>query len=414
MEELSFKNSLNRIAKYVLTAITVLLILFLILSLFRVGLVYWLWSSVETWVTVRLGLDYYATQLITTIVVSLVVAIMPTIAWYLLLGKNKWQGTAAMIGGQALIFILVYTIGSSVCFDRRTGEPLCWYADTPEGRYFSLTAGFHPKYGSELKQYTREIALDSKSTSKQSDKNEWTVNVPGNVKWLNTGFQVQKGIKLNINATGTVTWGAPGIPDGTNVVGPDGTRPPFGDGMTRFPIPEAGIGSLIMKIGNSKYAIGSNDSIQVKESGAIELMVNDDVVGDNSGSFTVRITKENLATNIPKAITVDAEKKWTDTGIIVEIGQKFVIISSGKVNTEGGTPNTDADGFAPAICKDSNCIAKGEPYGTLIGRIGDGKPFRIGTYLEFTANSSGKLHFSVNDGDIYYSDNKGSFTVRLQ
>lgn len=414
MEELSFKNSFYRIAKYVLTAITVLLIVFLLLSIFRVGLIYWLWSSVETWVTVRLGLDYYATQLLTTIVVSLVVAILPSIAWYLLIGKRKWQGTAAMIGGQALIFILVYTIGSSVCFDRRTGETLCWYADTPDGRYFSSTSGFHPKYGMKLEQYTQEIALGSKSPSKQSDKNEWTINVPANVKWFNTGIQVQKGTKLRINAIGTITWGAPGIPDGSNVVGPDGTRPPNGEGMIRFPMPEAGIGSLIMRIGNSKYAVGANDSIQVRESGTIELMVNDDVVGDNSGSFSVRITRENLATDVSKTITVDATKVWTDTGIIVDVGQKLIITSSGKVNTEGGTPNTDADGYAPGICKDSNCIAKGEPYGTLIGRIGNDNPFRVGTYLELTPTSKGELHFSVNDNDNYFSDNKGSFTVRIQ
>ena len=168
MDELIPKETLNRVAKYLLIGITIVLLFFLLLAFLRVGLVYWLWSTVETWVTVRLGLDYYASQLITMIVVSMVVAVLPTLAWYLLLGRRKWQGTAAMIGGQALIFILVYTIGSGVCFNRQTGAPLCWFVDTPDGRYFSATPGFHPTYGIELKQYTKDIALTGRSVNTQS------------------------------------------------------------------------------------------------------------------------------------------------------------------------------------------------------------------------------------------------------
>jgi hypothetical protein len=54
-------------------------------------------------------------------------------------------------------------------------------------------------------------------------------------------------------------------------------------------MPYAGIGSLVMRIGERKYAVGSRDRIEALESGTIELMVNDDVVGDNSGSFAVNI-----------------------------------------------------------------------------------------------------------------------------
>jgi hypothetical protein len=115
------------------------------------------------------------------------------------------------------------------------------------------------------------------------------VVVPGNVRWLDTGIEVQKGTSLIIHATGTVTWAPPGVAEGTNVVGPNGTRPPYQQDASTFPMPRAGIGSLIMRIGKVKYAVGSDDTVEVKENGTIEFMVNDDAVGDNSGSFTVHI-----------------------------------------------------------------------------------------------------------------------------
>lgn len=140
----------------------------------------------------------------------------------------------------------------------------------------------------EVKQALPAQSSDD-TTNVQAEKREWTVVVPGNVKWLNTGIKAQKGVRLNIHAVGTVTWGPPGLADGSNVVDPNGTRPPYRQDSTLFPIPEAGIGSLIMRIGHVKYAVGASDLVEVKESGTVEFMVNDDVVGDNSGRFTVTI-----------------------------------------------------------------------------------------------------------------------------
>ncbi len=234
MDDLFGRESLNRVAKYLLIGVTILLLFFFLLAFLRIGLVYWLWSTVETWVTVRLGLDYYASQLLTMIVVSTVVAVLPTLAWYLLLGRKKWQGTAAMIGGQALIFILVYTIGSGVCFNRQTGEALCWYVDTPDGRYFSATPGFHPTYGIELKQYTKDIALSGKQStvastapsnvssatappkvaapkngfqksnaseyfpSSMKSAGSYEISVPGDGQWYDTGISVKPTIQLQM------------------------------------------------------------------------------------------------------------------------------------------------------------------------------------------------------------------------
>lgn len=146
-----------RIGRMLLLIVTGVLAVFALLAVFRVGLIYWLNSTVEDWVTVRLGFDYYAAQLVTTIIVAIFIALLPSLAWYVLLGKKQAWGIAAMIGGQAMICLLVYTVGSQVCFDRRTGKPLCYYADTQKGRVWSYTPGFDPASGQPFKLFTREI-----------------------------------------------------------------------------------------------------------------------------------------------------------------------------------------------------------------------------------------------------------------
>lgn len=122
-----------------------------------IGVSYLIFSFVERWVTARLWLDYYAAQLAATAIVIAMTAVLPILASYLLLGRKRLYGALSLIGIQAAIFVLVYSIGGNVCFDRRTGRPLCYYADTPKGRVWSYSPGFEPTTGRQFRLYTREI-----------------------------------------------------------------------------------------------------------------------------------------------------------------------------------------------------------------------------------------------------------------
>lgn len=125
--------------------------------LFFFGLPYFLFSAVENWVTSRLGFDFYLARLLATIFVIALTALLPMLAWYLIFGKRRLYGALALIGIQAAVCLLVYTVGANVCFDRRTGKPLCWFADTERGRVWSYTPGFEPASGKPFKLYTREL-----------------------------------------------------------------------------------------------------------------------------------------------------------------------------------------------------------------------------------------------------------------
>lgn len=134
-------------------------------------------------------------------------------------------------------------------------------------------------------------ALPKQASTLSPEEHEWTVTVPSTIRWFNTDIQVQKGTKLYLHATGSVTWSPDYCGNCKTTVNPNGTRPPFRDyeGYSLFPMPEVGIGSLVMRIGKVEYAVGADASVTVKESGVIELMVNDDNLSDNSGNYTVQI-----------------------------------------------------------------------------------------------------------------------------
>lgn len=134
---------------------------------FYFGLSYFFYSIIENWVITRLGLDYYPARLFSTIISIGLTAIFPMLAWYLIFGKQKFYGALALIGIQAGICLLVYTVGSNVCFDRRTGKPLCYYTDTQKGRVWSYTPGFDPQSGKPFQLYTREIKDAEEAKSKK-------------------------------------------------------------------------------------------------------------------------------------------------------------------------------------------------------------------------------------------------------
>lgn len=122
------------------------------------------------------------------------------------------------------------------------------------------------------------------------DGNGTTIYViNGNESWRRTEIEVKRGQRIEIIAGGVVRW----APDGTEKIDvtPDGTRPPYRDGWNynHFPFPEAGIGSLVMRIGKGIYAAGSSVVIEAEDDGSVEFMVNDDKLDDNSGLFYVKV-----------------------------------------------------------------------------------------------------------------------------
>jgi hypothetical protein len=59
-----------------------------------------------------------------------------------------------------------------------------------------------------------------------------------------------------------------------------------------------------------------------------------------------------------------------------------------------------------------DCLMTGALWGALVGRIGSGKPFRVGTLRKFEATYSGELYLGFNDC-CSLDDNQGQYSVTI-
>lgn len=112
------------------------------------------------------------------------------------------------------------------------------------------------------------------------------VAVQANQLWTATGVTVKKGDRVAFQTTGQIAFGQ----SSGQTTGPDGSGAPAGVG---FAVPVMPVGGLIGKVGNAApFPIGSNSQpIVMPADGQLMLGVNDNESADNSGFFSVVITK---------------------------------------------------------------------------------------------------------------------------
>lgn len=179
-----------------------------------------------------------------------------------------------------------------------------------------------------LTQTTSNSVVGSSATSRGSGS--WIILLSAKDFWFDTNIRVVKDSVINLRASGLVNWAPPGATPWR--VGPNGTRPPYEEDKHRFPLPDAGCGSLIMRVGGSTYFVGEGGSIKVNESGNVKLMVNDDVLSDNSGSFTVNMdVPQDTEVNLQDLLT---ELRGLRQTILDKIDSDVESIAQGFSNSE--------------------------------------------------------------------------------
>lgn len=114
-------------------------------------------------------------------------------------------------------------------------------------------------------------------------------------------------------------------------------------------------------------------------------------------------------------VTVPATQEWTDTGL--DVAHWVGIRAEGTIDVGGPegnlTPAGSATGCTTGPTSFSGMwLANGYPCWSLIARVGDGPPFRVGTGGDFLV-SSGRLFLGVDDERGQYGDNSGSWDVSL-
>jgi hypothetical protein len=109
---------------------------------------------------------------------------------------------------------------------------------------------------------------------------------------------------------------------------------------------------------------------------------------------------------------------WQSTGVQVAEGDLIDISASGDMNWY--TPGLNGNGCPKLDACHSTPDGKSCPYPrqypslpcwSLIGKIGAGEPFFVGSSLTLTAAASGELLLAVNDD--FYPDNTGEWTAAI-
>jgi hypothetical protein len=110
------------------------------------------------------------------------------------------------------------------------------------------------------------------------------ITVNSKQQWTPTGVVVRRGDMVSFEASGEIKIGGPGNPPIT----PAGVQ----QDAPGAPLTTAPAGALIGRIGNSPpFFIGERNTIRMPAAGQLFVGVNDGNVGDNEGSFQVKVNR---------------------------------------------------------------------------------------------------------------------------
>jgi hypothetical protein len=123
-------------------------------------------------------------------------------------------------------------------------------------------------------------------------------------------------------------------------------------------------------------------------------------------------TTATTGTGQGQTITVSAQSRWTPTGITVRRGEQLTFTAEGEIRLSGDANDRATASGAVTGRYDPRATLPRTLAGALIGRIGNGQPFGIGTTNSFQAPASGQLFLGINDSNV--ADNEGSFQVTIQ
>jgi len=112
-----------------------------------------------------------------------------------------------------------------------------------------------------------------------------------------------------------------------------------------------------------------------------------------------------------QGVTVSSQMQWTPTGIAVRRGEWVTFSTTGDVKIGGeGNPTANADGLTTGVRAPDSPVATA-PAGALVGKIGNGPAFVIGSRNRVQMTAAGQLFLGVNDGHL--QDNEGAFQVQV-
>lgn len=139
--------------------------------------------------------------------------------------------------------------------------------------------------------------------------------------------------------------------------------------------------------------------------------------------LTICVTAASAQTNV----VLDGQYTgWVETGLYVAANDNVAIAASGCISFANGCGDaclSNPDGlncmtgvdYSDQECVPACFLCTGEQQFSLVGRIGNGPCFVIGSekLIPAASHDAGMLSIAYNDRVGYYGDNLGSFTVSI-
>jgi Ca2+-binding EF-hand superfamily protein len=112
-----------------------------------------------------------------------------------------------------------------------------------------------------------------------------------------------------------------------------------------------------------------------------------------------------------RSIRVNAQQRWTDTGIDVRAGDVITFSASGTITMSDDTGDTASPAGSTRGRRAPDAPVLNQLAGGLLARIGGWSPAFIGNRGSWTAPVGGRLYLGVNDDHL--PDNRGEFVVQV-
>ena len=134
-----------------------------------------------------------------------------------------------------------------------------------------------------------------------------------------------------------------------------------------------------------------------------------DAVARTSGAVAARAS---FAGPVTKTLSVPATTTFMHTGVTLKSGQSALITAKGTISYNSGNPACGGSGITPNGCAAEKICPVAGGCGALIGRLGSGAPFLVGTRK--AVKGPGALALGINDAPGTFGDNSGAFTVTIR
>jgi hypothetical protein len=132
---------------------------------------------------------------------------------------------------------------------------------------------------------------------------------------------------------------------------------------------------------------------------------------ENYTSTSAQVKPTPTSAQVVITIIIDAQSStWSDTGIFVQKSDQIKIEASGAIDLGGVQSGPNGN---PGIQPAGNGVVPTAPYGTLVGMIGSGNSFIVGSFYQGISQSDGNLELIINDVPSQYADNSGQFHITI-